>query len=48
MSDASPLLPIRPTDSVDGDIAIDPDLGFEHLEDAGVDVEKGDARIDAD
>ena len=48
VSDASPLLPIRPTDSVDGDTTEDSDLAFEHPEDAGVDVEKGDARIDAD
>ena len=46
--DDSPLLPIRPVEPVDEDIVADIDPAFEHPEDAGVDVVKGEDRIDAE
>ena len=49
MSDVdSPLVPIRPTEPVDADKVDDHDAAFEHPEDAGVDVERGDARLDVE
>ena len=42
------LLPIRPDESVDEDIAADLDPAFERPEDAGVEVVKGEDRIDAE
>ena len=48
VSDASPLLPVRPSDPVDDDFAEDLDRAFEHPDDAGVEVAKGEARLDTD
>ena len=48
VSDASPLLPVRPHDPVDVDEADGVDHAFEHPEDADVEVAKGDDRIDTD
>ena len=49
MSDlSSHLTPIRPAELVDADKDDDHEIAFEHPEDAGVGVERGDARIDAE
>ena len=49
MSDVSShLTPIRPAELVDADKVDDHEIAFEHPEDAGVGVERGDARIDAE
>ena len=48
VSDASPLLPVRPHDPVDVDQADGVDHAFEHPEDADVEIAKGDDRIDTD
>ena len=49
MSDVSShLTPIRPVELVDADKFDDHETAFEHPEDAGVGVERGDARIDAE
>ena len=45
---ASPLSPVRPHDPVDADEADEGDPVFEHPDDAGVEVAKGDECIDTD
>ena len=48
VSDGSLLLPVSPINPVDDDKVDDIDHAFEHPEDAGVEIAKGDERIDAD
>ena len=43
-----PPLHVRPSNPVDDDIAEDLDHAYEHPDDAGIEVAKGDPRLDTD